>query len=128
MAHNRMNTICCGGGGNEFMVAKRQITPTPESLTEGLPPLPAQKPGEYLTPRESITAYKLGKGRGVWLKSGSFALTPGTGFTYRGLTEYEYWMLAIGKVRLRVEARLRRLRRWVAAAERRRAHALAATA
>ncbi len=33
-------------------------------------------------------------------------------------------ILAIGKVRIRVEARLRRLRRWVAAAERRRANAL----
>jgi uncharacterized protein len=37
-------------------------------------------------------------------------------------------MVALGKVRLRVEARLRRLRRWVAAAERRRSRALAATA
>lgn len=37
-------------------------------------------------------------------------------------------MLALGRVRLRVEARLRRLRRWVAAAERRRARALAASA
>ena len=37
-------------------------------------------------------------------------------------------MLAIGRVRLRVEARLRRLRRWVAAAERRRARGLAAIA
>ena len=37
-------------------------------------------------------------------------------------------MLAIGRVRLRVEARLRRLRRWVAAAERRRARALAISA
>ena len=33
-------------------------------------------------------------------------------------------MLALGRVRLRVEARLRRLRRWVAAAERRRAKTL----
>jgi hypothetical protein len=37
-------------------------------------------------------------------------------------------ILAIGQVRIRVEARLRRLRRWVAAAERRRARALAANA
>jgi hypothetical protein len=37
-------------------------------------------------------------------------------------------MLAIGKVRLRVEARLRRLRRWVAAADRRRLRALVAGA
>jgi uncharacterized protein YprB with RNaseH-like and TPR domain len=37
-------------------------------------------------------------------------------------------MLAIGRVRLRVEARLRRLRRWVAAAERRRARGLTAIA
>jgi hypothetical protein len=37
-------------------------------------------------------------------------------------------MLALGRVRLRVEARLRRLRRWVAAAERRRDRALAASA
>jgi hypothetical protein len=37
-------------------------------------------------------------------------------------------LLALGRVRLRVEARLRRLRRWVAAAERRRARVLAATA
>lgn len=92
--------ICSGGGGNEFMVAKRQITPTPESLISGLPPLPAQKPGDYLKPADVIMAYKLGKGRGVWIKSGAFALTPGTGFTYRGLTEYEYWMLAIGKAAL----------------------------
>ena len=37
-------------------------------------------------------------------------------------------MLAIGRVRLRVEARLRRLRRWVAAAERRRHRAAGARA
>jgi hypothetical protein len=37
-------------------------------------------------------------------------------------------MLTLGRVRLRVEARLRRLRRWVAAAERRRVRALAGTA
>lgn len=37
-------------------------------------------------------------------------------------------ILAIGQVRIRVEARLRRLRRWVAAAERRRARALAVSA
>ncbi len=37
-------------------------------------------------------------------------------------------MLAIGRVRLRVESRLRRLRRWVAAADRRRARGLAAIA
>ncbi|MGZ8563737.1 MAG: ribonuclease H-like domain-containing protein [Candidatus Limnocylindria bacterium] len=37
-------------------------------------------------------------------------------------------MLALGRVRLRVEARLRRLRRWVAAADRRRARSLAASA
>ncbi|MEO8252072.1 MAG: ribonuclease H-like domain-containing protein [Chloroflexota bacterium] len=37
-------------------------------------------------------------------------------------------MLAVGRVRLRVDARLRRLRRWVAAAERRRTRSLAATA
>jgi beta-galactosidase len=89
--------VCCGGGPNEFMVAKRQIKPTPDALIAGLPPLPAQQPGSYLQPADAITAYKLGQGRGVWLKSGVFALTPGTGFTYRGLTEYEYWMLAIGR-------------------------------
>jgi uncharacterized protein len=37
-------------------------------------------------------------------------------------------MLAVGRVRLRVEARLRRLRRWVAAAERRRLRGVAAVA
>jgi hypothetical protein len=37
-------------------------------------------------------------------------------------------MLALGRVRLRVEARLRRLRRWVAAAERRRARGMPAVA
>lgn len=37
-------------------------------------------------------------------------------------------ILALGRVRLRVDARLRRLRRWVAAAERRRARGVAAVA
>jgi hypothetical protein len=86
--------LCCGYAAKDFMVDRRRIAPTPEWLVEGIPMLDGKAASE------SALAYQLGKGRGVWLNYGAHALTPSHPFTWRGLTEYDYWMLLVGRAAL----------------------------
>ncbi|MGQ9731406.1 MAG: beta-galactosidase trimerization domain-containing protein [Candidatus Zipacnadales bacterium] len=86
--------LCCGPPAKDFMVDRRRLTPTPEALVKGIPPLDGKLPAEY------VSAYQLGKGRGVWLNYSAYALTPSHPFTWRGLTEYDYWMLLVGRAAL----------------------------
>ena len=92
--------LVCTGLGNEFMVAKRQIKPTPDALTQMVPVLPGTEAGKWMQPGEYINAYKLGQGRGVWLNYQPQALTPFRPFTWRNLAEYDYRMLPIGRAAL----------------------------
>ncbi|MBM4084818.1 MAG: hypothetical protein FJ272_08530, partial [Planctomycetes bacterium] len=86
--------LCCGPGAADYMVAKRLLTPTPPALVQGLPMLDG-KPAAQM-----VSAYRLRKGRGVWLKYGAQALVPTPEFTRRGLAEYDYWMLLVGRAAL----------------------------
>jgi Beta-galactosidase trimerisation domain/Beta-galactosidase len=86
--------LCCGQGAAEYLVARRQVNPTPTSLTAGLPPLGGKAPAEM------VSAYRLGKGRGVWLNYAAHALTPFRPFSRPGVAEYDYWMLLIGRAAL----------------------------
>ena len=86
--------LCCGYSAKDFMVDRRRVTPTPGWLVEGIPVLDGKAASDY------ALAYQLGKGRGVWLNYGAHALTPAHPFTWRGLTEYDYWMLLVGRAAL----------------------------
>jgi len=86
--------LCCGPGAGEFMTAKRRIDPLPPAVVDAVPVL------EGLNLKECATAYRMGKGRGVWLKYDARALAPYRDFTWRGLAEYDYLVLAIGRAAL----------------------------
>lgn len=81
--------LCCGPG-TEFMTDKRKL-PLPGALADALPTVDDKNIADW------AAAFKLGKGRGVWLKYGSSALMPGKEFSYRALHEVDYWMLLVGR-------------------------------
>jgi len=83
--------VCCGPGAAEFMTPKRRIQPLPPLLADALPRL------EGKNPTDSVTAYRMGKGRGVWLNYGAPSLTPYHEFSFRRLSEYDYWMMLVGR-------------------------------
>lgn len=83
--------VCCGPPAGEVMRPDRRLDPLPAFLTAGLPPLDGK------TPPDVISAYRLGKGRGVWLNYPAWALTPYREFSWRGLAEYDYRMLWVGR-------------------------------
>jgi len=86
--------LCCGQGAPEYMAPKRLIDPLPAALAKGLPVLDGK------TSAQMAKAYRLGKGRGVWLSYGAHALTPHHAFSWRNLAEYDYWMLLVGRAAL----------------------------
>jgi hypothetical protein len=86
--------LCCGPGASDYLAPKRLLTPTPSPLVAGLPTL-----GDK-TPAQLVSAYRLGKGRGVWLNYGASALVPAPEFGWRGLTDLDYWMLLVGRAAL----------------------------
>ncbi|MBM3473616.1 MAG: hypothetical protein FJX75_10140, partial [Armatimonadetes bacterium] len=86
--------LCCGPGAREYMVDRRQVKPTPPFLTASIPALDG-KPASAV-----VSAYTLGKGRGVWLNYGAYALTPFKPYSPRGLAEYEYRMLLVARAAL----------------------------
>lgn len=81
--------LCCGPG-SEFMNDKRKLA-LPAALANALPTIDAKNISDW------ATAYKLGKGRGAWLKYPSQALMPTKQFSYRALHEVDYWMLLVGR-------------------------------
>jgi len=86
--------LCCGAGAQEYMAPRRLITPTPTFLTAGVPPLDGKQSTDV------VSAYRLGKGRGVWLNYDAHALAPAPVFSYRGVAEYDYRMLLVGRAAL----------------------------
>jgi beta-galactosidase len=83
--------VCCGPGAGEYMVARRKLSPVPAELVAGLPVVDGKQPAEL------ISAYTLGKGRGVWLNYSTGAMAPRYDFSYRARSEYDYWMLWVGR-------------------------------
>ncbi len=86
--------LYCGPGSSEYMTDKRQITPTPPALVDGLPILDKSKPADV------IKAYKLAGGRGAWITYASSSLTPDRQFSYAALHDYDYWLLWVGRAAL----------------------------
>jgi hypothetical protein len=86
--------LCCGPGAREYMVERRQIKPTPTFLTTGIPALDGKAAADM------ASAYNLGKGRGAWLNYGAHALAPSHPFSWRGVADYDYWMLLVGRAAL----------------------------
>ncbi len=81
--------IYCGDKPSDYLTQKRLTTPT--MLADGIPQIDGE---DYVS---MTSGYTLGKGRGVWLKYGAFALTPNKPFTWRGLVDYDYRMLLVGR-------------------------------
>ena len=81
--------IYCGDKPSDYLTQKRLATPT--MLADGIPQIDGE---DYVA---MTSGYTLGKGRGVWLKYGAFALTPSKPFTWRGLIDYDYRMLLLGR-------------------------------
>ena len=97
---NGAGLVCCGTGSRDFMTDSRRLEPIPEALTHGLPKLDQKAPSEVMR------AYRLGKGRGVWMKYAAWTLTPRAAFSWSALALYDYRMLWVGRAVL-----------WAAAAE-----------
>jgi beta-galactosidase GanA len=86
------------------MIAKRERDTLDEALWRGVPlarlaalaglnaPL-----GDAAAAQSMIQAYTLGEGRGVHLKYPAFVMAPRLAFRHRALTEFDYWMLLVGK-------------------------------
>ncbi len=86
--------LYCGSAASDYLTPGRQITPTPGAVIAGLPHIEDQVPAEV------TSAYQLRAGRAVWLRYPAFALTPNAPFTWRGLVDYDYRMLLIGRAAL----------------------------
>ncbi len=86
--------LCCGAGAREYMVDRRQITPTPAWLTAGIPSL------DETPVADTVTAYRLADGRGVWLNYSTRALVPNRQYSVRAAAEYDYRMLLVGRAAL----------------------------
>ncbi|MCD6360421.1 MAG: hypothetical protein J7M38_06090, partial [Armatimonadetes bacterium] len=86
--------LYCGGAKSDYLTDRRRIEPTPPALVAGLPHIEDQVPAEV------TSAYRLRDGRAVWLNYNAWALTPRAPFTWRGLVDYDYRMLLIGRAAL----------------------------
>ncbi|NOY80725.1 MAG: hypothetical protein GXP31_06945 [Kiritimatiellaeota bacterium] len=91
---NGAGLVCCGAGSKDFMTDSRRLDPVPGSLTQGLPKLDDKGPADVMR------AYRLGKGRGVWMKYAAWTLTPRNVFSWSELALYDYRMLWVGRALL----------------------------
>ncbi len=91
--------LCCGPAGCEYMTPRRRMDPVPPALVEGVPVLDNKPPEQW------VSAFRMKQGRGVWLRYNANTLTPSHPFTWRGLAEYDYWMLLVGRAALWAAAR-----------------------
>ncbi|MGO8752658.1 MAG: beta-galactosidase trimerization domain-containing protein [Thermoguttaceae bacterium] len=91
--------LCCGPGAGEYMTPTRRIDPLPVMFTGALPMLDGKSAKDW------TTAYRMGRGRGVWLNYNTPSLTPYQEFSWRGLAEYDYRMLLIGRAAIWAAAR-----------------------
>lgn len=100
-----LEKVCLAGKGlvitnnksaTDFMLPKRRINPTPSLLTDAIPEL---LPVKYQTknPNEAVQAYKLGRGRAVWLNYPAWALTRNYSYSPEGFNEYDYQLMQVGK-------------------------------
>ncbi|NUP99597.1 MAG: beta-galactosidase, partial [Armatimonadetes bacterium] len=84
----------CGGDAVPYLAERRKVDPAPASLVGGLPQIDGQATAAL------AAAYRLREGRAVWLRYPAWALTPSKPFSWRGLTDYDSWMLLVGRAAL----------------------------
>ena len=82
--------VLCGPGSSDYLLPKRKMDPPP-SLTDGLPALDG-KPA-----RSVLSTYRLREGRAAWLNYNAWTLVPTAPFSWRGLNEYDYRMMVVGR-------------------------------
>ena len=102
--------VCTGPLPQKIMTAERAFDRLPDLLHAGVPiaklsQLAGLAVGEQATSDEQVAnrlvhCYRLGEGRGVHVGYRAFVLGPYLDFRYRALTEYDYWMLLVGRVLL----------------------------
>jgi hypothetical protein len=95
--------LCCGPGAAKYLTPPRKLSPAPDELTAGLPDFDG-KPAAA-----AISAYRLGKGRAVWLNYTTQALVPTQVYSRRALAEYDYRMLVVGRAALWAAGRVTQL-------------------
>lgn len=86
--------LLCHNDPCSYLTEKRRIDPTPAELTAGLPRLDGKAPSDV------VSGYRLRDGRAAWLRYPAFALTPNIEFSWRGLIDYDYRMLWVGRAAL----------------------------
>jgi len=96
--------VCCGPRPEKIFTPQRALKPTPPSLYEGVPLARiaalaglATDPTDEQAAERLVTGYQLGEGRGVSLNYSAHTLAPYLPFRFRALTEYDYWMLLVGR-------------------------------
>ena len=100
--------VACGPLPKKIMSPKRRTKATPPVLWQGVPLAEmARRSGVIggLSPTataeqaaaKALSCYTLGKGRGVALRYSAFALGPYLKFSYPALSEYDYWMMLVGR-------------------------------
>jgi len=99
--------VACGRLPKKIMSAKRRMKATPPALWQGVPLAEmARRSGiggisatatSAQAAKKFIGSYTLGKGRGVALRYSAFALAPYLKFSYPALSEYDYWMMLVGR-------------------------------
>ncbi len=92
--------LYCGQDASEYLTDKRRITPTPAMLAAGLPAIPTGSESVPQVAAEVASGYRLRDGRAAWLRYPAWALTPREPFSWRGLADYEYRMLLVGRAAL----------------------------
>ncbi len=86
--------LCVGPGAEEYLAPKRRIDPTPPELLEAVPPIGGQAPAEV------TAAYRLGNGRGAWVRWDTRALLPSGEYSPQRAAESDYRMLLLSRAGL----------------------------
>jgi hypothetical protein len=81
--------LCCGPGC-EYLNDARKVS-QPAVLVDALPTVDGKNLAEW------VSAYRLGKGRAVWLSYPTQALMRTKEFSYRALHEVDYGLLLVGR-------------------------------
>ncbi len=90
--------VCVGPKPKEVMTPKRAVAPLPAFLHQGVPfARMAELANTNPDIQNVVSAYQLKQGRGVSLAYAASPLTPDTPFSFRSLTNYDYWMLLLGR-------------------------------
>jgi len=105
VVRNGAGLVCCGPAPAKILATKRRLTDLDPMLHEGLPLAALCRSAGFkqagaddaATAGKLFITYGLGKGRGVHVTYPASAIGPHRLFSFRALTEHDYWMLALGR-------------------------------